>query len=70
MLIVRLNWLKLCQVFRMAVVWDRYYCLLYTSQLSFRWSNFFSTFLAIVPSPGVRVAVAESLNGDLKNDSE
>ena len=65
---VSVNWSTLCQECRRAVFWA---CLLYTSELFSILENKLtgyaddSTSIAIVPFPGIRVTVAESLNRDL-----
>ena len=64
---VAVNWSMLCQECRRAVL----LFLLYTSELfSILENNLIgyaddSTLMAVVPSPGARVTVAESLNRDL-----
>ena len=75
-MVVEVNWLMLYQEYHRAVFWARY-CSSCTRQ------NFFSilenkligyaddsTLTAVVPSPGIRVAVAESLIRDLGSVSE
>ena len=75
-MVVEVNWLTLYQECRRAVFWARY-CSSCTLQ------SFFSilenkligyaddsTLMAVVPFPGVRVAVAESLIRDLGRVSE
>ena len=69
------NWLTLCQECRRTVFWARY-CSCCTLQLFSILENKLisyaddSTFMAIVPSPGVIVTVAESLIRDLGRVSE
>ena len=65
---VAVNWSTLCQECRRAMFWVR--CL-YTSELFSILETYLigyaddSTLMAVVPSPGARVRVAESLNRDL-----
>ena len=75
-MIVEVNWLTLYQECRRAVFFGPLLFLLYTSELFSILENKLicyaddSTLMAIVPSPGVRVAVAESLILDLDRVSE
>ena len=68
---VAVNWSTLCQECRRAVFWGTLLFLLYTSELFSILENKLigytddSTLMAVVPSPGARVTVAESLNRDL-----
>ena len=69
---VAVNWSTLCQECRRAVFWARYcsFCTPRTELFSILENNLIgyaddSTLMAVVPSPGARVTVAESLNHDL-----
>ena len=75
-MVVEVNWLTLYQECRRAVFWARILPFLYTSELFSILENKLigyaddSTLMAVVPSPGVRVAVGESLIRDLGRVSE
>ena len=74
-MVVGVNWLTLYQECRSGVLGPLLF-LLYTSELFSILENKLidyaddSTLMAVVPSPGVRVAVAESLIRDLGRVSE
>ena len=74
--VVGVNWLTSCQECRRAVFFCRLLFLLYTTELFSILKNKLkgyaddSTLIAVVPSPGVRVSVAESLSRDLMKVSE
>ena len=65
-MVVEVNWLTLYQQCRRAVFWARY-CILENKLIGYADD---STLMAVVPSPGVRVAVAQSLIRDLCRVSE
>ena len=75
-MVVKVNWLTLCQECRRAVFWTRHYssctfwCIFYI--LKMRLSVMLITVLwrLFVPSPGVKVTVADSLILDLGRVSE
>ena len=74
--VVGVNWLTSCQEFRRVVFWA-HYCSSYTPRSFFsilenKLTGYAdnSTLIAVVPSPGLRVAVAESLNSDLVKVNE
>ena len=77
-MVVGVNWLTLYLECRRAVFWARFcsFCSLYSSELFSILENKLisyaddSILMAVVPSPGVRVAVAESLIRDLCRVSE
>ena len=71
--VVGLNWLMLCQECRRGCVLGPLSLLLYTSEVFSNQHSFFadtSTLMAVVPSTGSRVAVAESMIRDLGRVSE
>ena len=75
-MVVRVNWLTLYQDCRRAVFWACYCssCTIWSffSIFSNKLIGYAdeSTLMAVVPSPGIRVAVAESLIPDLGRVSE
>ena len=75
-MVVGVNWLTLYHECHRAVFWARYCSSKYTSELFSILENKLigyadvSTLMAVVPLPGVRVAVAESLIRDLGRVSE
>ena len=75
-MVVEVNWLTLYQECRRAVFWALLLYLLYSSELFSILENKLigyaddPTLMAVVSSPGVRVAVAESLLRDLGRVSE
>ena len=75
-MVVEVNWLMFYQECRRAVFLGPLLFLLYTSELFSILENKLigyaddSTLMAVVPSPGIRVAVAESLIRDLGRVSE
>ena len=67
---VAVNWSTLCQECRRAVFWARRGSFCTSKLLSILENKLIgyaddSTLMAVVPSPGARVTVAESLNRDL-----
>ena len=74
-MVVWVNWLTLCQDCRRAVFWARY-CFSCTLQSIFpfwkiNWSvMLMTTLMTVMPSPGVRVTVSESLINDHGRVSE
>ena len=74
-MVVGVNWVTLYQECRREIVWGRY-CYFCTLQSFFHSENRLigyaddSTLMTVVPSPGVRVPVAESLIRDLGKVSE
>ena len=70
-MVVGVNWLMLCEECIRAVFWARYcsfctlrsfFCILENKLIGYADD---STVMAVVPSPGVRITVAESLIRDL-----
>ena len=75
-MVVEVNWLTLYHECHRAVFWARYFSSCTLRSFFPFWKNKLigyaddSTLMAVVPSPGVRVAVAESLILDLGRVSE